>query len=112
LFTQKEGFDEALYYRPDIGNLGENDEPYGNQCNLFPVVTNRSGSAWEPALLYMAHRVFDLANCAIPTNHNVAEELVHFKRFLDEKNLAFDNFDAAASYELPTYRPQSFTKAV
>lgn len=108
LFTQQEEFDEALFYRADIDKSRANDEPYGNQCNLFPVVTNASGSPWEPALLYLAHRIFELANCTMSTNHNVAEDLVHFKRFLDEKYLAFDNFDSVATYELPTYRYRNY----
>lgn len=108
LFARQEGFDKELYYRANSGIADTYDERNGSDCNLFPVVTNASGGIWEPALLYLAHRVFDLANCTMATNHNVADDLVHFKRFLDEKNLQFDNFDSPASYELPTYRYRNY----
>jgi len=108
LFARRSGFDKELYYRADIGIADAYDERNGKKCNLFPVVTNASGGVWEPALLYLAYRVFNLANCTMATNHNVADDLVHFKRFLDDKNLEFDNFDSPASYELPTYRYRNY----
>jgi hypothetical protein len=108
LFASHAGFNKKLYYRASISTASSYGEGNGNQCNLFPVVTDASGAIWEPALLYLAHRVFDLANCTMATNHNVADDLVHFKRFLDEKNLQFDNFDSPASYELPTYRYRNY----
>ncbi|MGH8855151.1 MAG: hypothetical protein ACREWI_12840 [Telluria sp.] len=72
LFARQEGFDKELYYRANSGIADTYDERNGSDCNLFPVVTNASGGIWEPALLYLAHRVFDLANCTMATNGFVA----------------------------------------
>ncbi|EZP42018.1 Phage integrase family protein [Janthinobacterium lividum] len=41
------------------------------------------------------------------THNNVVEDLVNFKRFLDSKNIRYDNFDLEI-HELPTYRYRNF----
>jgi hypothetical protein len=107
-FARQAGFEEELYYRGHIETAVADDRHNQDKCNLFPVVTNACGRIWEPALRYLAHRVFDLGDCTIATNQNVAEDLMHFKRFLDQKNLKYDKFDSPANYELPTYRYRNY----
>lgn len=100
--------DTASHYRTYESQLNEDAELSSYSCNLFPIVTTASGGVWEPALLFFSHRIFDLGNCQIETHRNVADDLQHFKQFLDSKNLAYDNFDCPASHELPTYRYRSY----
>lgn len=96
------------HYRTYESQLKDDAELSSYRCNLFPIVTTASGGVWEPALLFFAHRIFDLGNCKIETHRNVADDLQHFKQFLDAKHLAYDNFDYPASHELPTYRYRSY----
>lgn len=73
----------------------------------LPLLLNADGSPWAPACLYLLDRAQanPLATSSLAT---LAQGLRHFKSFLDEEGMAWDDFDSANKYDRPTYLYKTF----
>lgn len=78
-----------------------------SDCHHFPVVVNASGIPWTPCTLYLLSKLknFELPNYKTLTS--IANDLLSYKRFLDEMQIAYDSFPRRKLLR-PTYRYKAY----
>jgi hypothetical protein len=68
----------------------------------LPLVLDVEGRPWEPACLWLLDRA-QAKPLGLSALTPAAQDLAHYKRWLDELGLAWDNFSDVDKYHRPTY---------
>lgn len=77
----------------------------------FPLVLNEDGSPWAPACLFLLDRA-RTKPLSVSTWRPLAEGLVHYKRFLDDRALEWDDFSSPDKLLRPTYLYKSYVESL
>lgn len=70
--------------------------------NLMPVVLRGDGSLWREANIYLINKVINSLNLSISTYSSIANDLVSYRRFIEENEIDFLNFPKF-KFDRPTY---------
>ena len=99
--------DDAYYVRPKHNSAGEriDEKPrwVGPSFNLFPVVLGSNGAPWAEANIYLLSRLEGTLAPTMATFSSIADDLVAYRRFLDETGIDWTNFPKH-KLKRPTYR--------
>lgn len=68
----------------------------------LPIVLDADGMLWEPACLWLLERA-QAKPLGLSALTPAAQDLAHYKRWIDELGLAWDDFSEVDKYQRPTY---------
>lgn len=78
-----------------------------NSFHHFPVVVDALGVPWEPSSLYLLSKLKNFKLPNYKTLSSIANDLLTFKRFLDEMQMEYDVFPRRKMLR-PTYRYRAY----
>ncbi len=75
----------------------------GDGYNRLPVVLQGNGAPWQEACLYILSRLESAYRPHMSTYSSIADDLTHFRRFLESDDIDFTHFPKSKPFR-PTYR--------
>lgn len=90
------------FIRPKFFHSSKFGQDFVASFNFMPVVLQADGSPWSEANLYLTHRIINSINLSISTYSSIANDLVTYRKFLEENQIDFLNFPKF-KFDRPTY---------